>query len=180
MTADTFQQAKESLQAHGYFKLPKWREQQTRADRTGALDDLLLFEKAYIRRLREVGIPAFSHCIMRGDEQQLRLYQKGVSKALPGQSPHKYGCALDVIHSIHGWNLPDSDKGRESKCWEVMRHIGFEVADSIGVEMVNGGDFESLWDPAHWELKNWRDHKVLPNVPTETAALLQHLGLSSG
>ena len=34
--------------------------------------------------------------------------------------------------------------------------VGKEVARKMGLRVTWGGDFKSLYDPAHWELTDWR------------------------
>nr|QJB21440.1 MAG: hypothetical protein [Microvirus sp.] len=100
--------------------------------------------------MRKVGVPMYAHSVWRTPEEQQARYVAGHSKAKAGQSPHQYGLAVDLIHGIRGWDMPDDS-------WRMIGHIGKEVAAQNGVPIVWGGDFKSLYDPAHWELKGWRD-----------------------
>lgn len=127
----------------------RWLSCQNRANRTGAHPDILEFEKRFMKRARKIGIPLFAHCVMRTSDEQNRLYIKGVSKARAGQSPHNYGLAVDIVHCTKAWDL-------SRKQWDLLGHIGKEVAAQLGVKIVWGGDWD-FYDPAHWELRNWRD-----------------------
>lgn len=127
----------------------KFLDQQMRAVRDGAHPDILEFERVLIRRMRKLGVPMFAHCVMRGDVDQMRAYVSGHSNARPGESPHNHGCAVDIIHGTRAWSIP-------RKSWEVVGHVGKEVSKAKGIPIVWGGDFKRLWDPAHWELANWR------------------------
>lgn len=127
----------------------KHRQQHLRANRAGATSDLLAFERAFCARFRKLGIPMYAHCVVRDAGEQQRLYVQGRSMARPGRSPHQYGMAVDLVHGRLHWELPRS-------CWEIIGHVGLEVAQQAGVKVVWGGSFEKLWDPAHWELADWR------------------------
>lgn len=127
----------------------RYTDQQGRADRVGAQPEILEFERLLVRRCRFIGIPMFAHSVCRNGDDQNRLYVKGVSKARAGQSPHNYGAAVDLIHGTKGWNLT-------RKQWDVIGHLGGQVAKSLTLKIVWGGTWD-FWDPAHWELANWRE-----------------------
>lgn len=126
----------------------RWREQQTRAVRTGVHPDILLFEKKFISKAKSMGIPLFCHAALRGDAEQTRLRNAGFSNAGAGQSPHQYGLAVDIIHGVLGWNL-------HRKSWDILHHIGLEVAVANSIPIKWGGHFNSIYDPAHWEHAEW-------------------------
>ncbi len=134
----------------------KFFEQQQRADRVGAHPDILEFEKTLVRRLRKLGVPMFAHCVMRGEQDQHMAFVSGHSLARWGDSPHNFGCAVDLIHGTRAWSIP-------RKSWEVIGHVGKEASAAKGIPIVWGGDFKRLWDPAHWELANWRNrvHEIV-------------------
>lgn len=131
----------------------KYGEQQGRADRVGAQKQILDFERKLVRRFLNMGVPLFAHCVVRGDEEQNRLLKAGVSKAGAGESPHNYGAAVDLIHGTKAWAL-----SREQ--WAIIGHVGKEVAAQAGIHVTWGGDDgpgdKFNWDPAHWELTEWR------------------------
>lgn len=141
----------------------KYSEQQGRADRVGAQLPILEFERAFVRAMRVKDIPMFAHSLCRNGDDQTRLYIKGVSKARAGQSPHNYGAAVDLIHGTKGWQLT-------RKQWDIVGHIGKQVAARIRVTytapdgsirtkpllLTWGGDWE-FYDPAHWEMTDWRE-----------------------
>ncbi|MFC3705921.1 M15 family metallopeptidase [Devosia honganensis] len=124
------------------------QEQQFRAGREGAHPFIVAFEGRFIRRMRALGVPMFAHEVWRMPERQDELYRAGRSKAKAGQSPHNFGCAVDLVHGTQGWNLNDQQ-------WSLIGHVGKEVALSLGVKLVWGGDWK-FYDPAHWELADWR------------------------
>lgn len=105
-----------------------------------------------IKRMAHHMVPIFAHSIVRGQKEQEAAFAGGFSNARFGKSPHNYGCAVDLIHGVKAWQL-------DKKSWEIIGHIGKELAKSKGIKIVWGGDFKSLYDPAHWELENWREIK---------------------
>ncbi|MHA6692268.1 M15 family metallopeptidase domain-containing protein [Devosia sp. A449] len=126
-----------------------WREQQRRAVREGAHPKVLKFEAAFIRRMKRVGIPMWAHCVIRSEYEQAEMVRNGVSKDSPddGLWPHR-GCAVDLIHSVKGWQMNDDE-------WKLIGHLGKEISAQMGLSMQWGGDW-SFYDPAHWEVKNWK------------------------
>lgn len=141
------------LRYKDFLLTQRWTEQQMRADRQGAHPEILAFEKAFIARFRRLGIPMFAHSVWRTPEEQTRLYVTGFSNAMPEDAPHCGGVAVDLIHSIKGWEIPTLG-------WKLIGEIGKEVAQRIGVKVEWGGDWKTRkfpeGDPAHWQLKDWR------------------------
>lgn len=130
----------------------RWQEQQGRAVRDGAHPAILEFERAFIRRMSKLGIPVFASEVMRSAKRQDELHALGNSKARGGRSPHQWGCAVDLVHSVRGWSL-------SAKEWEIFGHVGEEVAKAKGLKLNWGGVWE-FFDPAHWEIEDWQDIKL--------------------
>lgn len=126
----------------------KWGEQQMRADRHGAQPEILEFERKLIKRAFKLGVPLFAHCVNRTSVEQNKLFREGRSKARAGESPHNYGAAVDLIHGTKGWNLT-------RRQWGIIGHLGKELARSLTLDVTWGGDWK-FYDPAHWELTDWR------------------------
>lgn len=89
---------------------------------------------------------------VRTHDEQDRLYAKGVTKAKGGESPHNYGCAVDQVHYSRYWDLTKKE-------WAVIGLIGKEVARRRNIKIVWGGDW-GFYDPAHWELRDWRHYRA--------------------
>jgi len=138
------------LRAPDYVKSEKYIKQQWQATRDGADERIVTFARKFVVRMENLGVPMFPHVFVRSREDQQVAFDSGVSRAKPGQSPHQYGLAVDIVHGIKAWDL-----SRES--WALIGHIGKEIATQNGLKVVWGGDFKSIWDPAHWELADWRD-----------------------
>lgn len=131
----------------------RYREQQWRADRQGADPQILEFEKRFVARMAKLDIPVFAHEMVRSVARQNELYVKGFSRARGGQSPHQIGMAVDIIHSLKAWKLTDRQ-------WSIFGHAGKEIAKQAGIPITWGGDFKSLYDPAHWEISGWKQKGI--------------------
>lgn len=143
----SLEEARRFLVNRPFLASPRHKAQHWRAVRDDAHPDILAFERVFIRRFRKMGIPMFAHCIVRPDAVQMRHFVTGVSKARPGESPHNVGKAVDLVHGTRAWQVP-------KPCWDLMGHIGKEVAQQLGIKVVWGGDWR-FYDPAHWELAGW-------------------------
>lgn len=151
-----YQTAMRQLINKPFLETPKWREQQGRAVRKGCHPDIIRFEHALVMDLRGRGMPFFCHSAFRTMQEQKELWLKGVTKAMSGESPHNHGAAVDIIHSVHGWEIDD-------RSWDIIGHIGHEIAHREKIDIQWGGEW-TFYDPAHWELRDWQD--VLANSDT--------------
>ena len=127
----------------------RYKDQQYRANIEGAHADILEFGKRLVTRMRKQDVPLFILNCVRGEKAQNEYYRTGVSKAPYGSSAHNYGMAVDIIHGTKGYEL-------DRKSWDLLGHIGKEISVQAGIPITWGGDFKSIYDPAHWELKEWR------------------------
>lgn len=118
--------------------------------------DVRDFTLAVINELHRYQVPLRCFNIWRGKEAQNKAFAEGNSRARWGQSPHNFGLAVDLIHATEGWG-----KGKPNSmpklAWEAIHVIAMEVARRKGLSFRWGGHFQGLWDPAHYELKAWRD-----------------------
>lgn len=127
--------------------------------------DLQRFYERFQAALKARGIAMVLFQANRSHLEQDALFSKGVSKARAGQSAHQYGCAVDVIHFKKAWGLSKRE-------WAVIGAIGKEAARKANVKVVWGGDFKSIYDPAHWELADWRERRsAYPAKLRDLAAL---------
>lgn len=126
----------------------RYKDQQMRAVRENAHPDILEFEKRLITKMRKQFVPLFCHCLWRDALTQNALRQSGKSKAWAWESPHNYGLAVDIVHSTKAWDLT-------TKQWELLGHIGKEISVQAGINVTWGGDWK-FYDPAHWELSEWK------------------------
>lgn len=126
----------------------RYQDQQLRAVYDGAHPLIVDFTRAFVKEAARYSIPIFSHCVVRDEDEQMRLYSQGRSKAVFGRSPHNYGMATDLVHGTRAWNLERAE-------WDFLGVLGKEVARKRGIKVEWGGDWE-FYDPAHWELLDWR------------------------
>ena len=88
----------------------------------------------------------------RGYVDQMEAYVEEFSKARFGQSPHNYevSLAVDVVPYPSGW--------KDEKILADFAIYVKGVAHGLGyLNMIDwGGDFKSINDMAHWELREWR------------------------
>lgn len=146
-----------ALVARDFLHSVKHQEQHLRANREGAHEQILLFEKKFLAKMRKLGIPMFAHSVVRTNEEQTKLFVQGVTNAKAGQSPHNYGMAIDLVHGVKAWDL-------QPQSWTMIHHIGIEIANQNGIKIRSGYDWDQdgdltdqrLPDPAHWELRDWK------------------------
>ena len=145
-----FQQTLNAMANRPFLKTPKFQQQQKRALREGAHPHIVEFADKLVARLAKLGIPVFPHCIVRTRDEQASAFVRGVTKDSPedGLWPHM-AFAVDIIHGILAWDMTP-------QMWAVIGHIGKEVASSMGIKIVWGGDWKRFPDPAHFELQDWR------------------------
>lgn len=125
----------------------KYQEQQWRADRLYCRPEILVFADRFIKEAKKIGVPLFPHEFYRSPARQKELADAGKSKLVDGA--HNRGAAVDIVHGTKAWALTRHQ-------WSLLGHLGKEVATRTGVKLVWGGDW-NFYDPAHWELENWRD-----------------------
>ena len=118
--------------------------------------------------MKEMGRELIIVSAYRSLEVQAKLYAQGrtapgkiVTRAVAGSSPHNFQCAVDCwVMSEDGssidWNNSD------------FKTIARSHAASVSDKIVWGGNFHSIIDLPHWELKSWRMvrakvEKIIPN-----------------
>jgi len=125
-----------------------------------------LFAASLIEVLRVQNIPMWVHSAYRTAADQKAAFDGGFSKLNTHRAPHRQGKAVDIVHGKFAWELTKQE-------WAHIGKIGKEVLARINrnrlvkdrFELVWGGDWSNPWDPAHWEISNWRDSIVLyPDV----------------
>lgn len=123
--------------------------------------ELKLWFYAFQKKLAKVGVPVRVHSGFRSSFDQNVLFNKGVSKARGGQSPHNKGLAVDVIHTTRAWDATLMPRD----AWSLFGAVGKEVARSRGLKLDWGGDW-SFYDPAHWQFSDWRIRSAVTFEPS--------------
>lgn len=134
-----------------FMRDEKYLVQRGRADWRGADRDLIRFSYRFYMRTVAQGIPMYAHTVYRSFDEQKRLQSLGHSNLSDG--PHQRGAAVDFVHSELHWEAG-------ADLWEYLGVLGKEVARTEGVEIEWGGDWSNLYDPAHWQLPNWRSYPL--------------------
>lgn len=114
--------------------------------------DIQRFTETFVKKLARYSVPFFPHGVYRSPEEQEALFAKGVTRVRAGQSAHNFGMAVDLVHYGFYWDLTRKE-------WELIGAFGKDLAKSMALKVTWGGDFKSIWDPAHWELSDWRDYR---------------------
>lgn len=94
-------------------------------------------------------------CTLRSNAEQAALFAQGrtapgkiVTKALPGQSAHNYGLAIDVVPIVNG--KPDWDGTHP--VWQQIGQLGI----AAGLDWAGAPDF-SFHELAHFQMVGWRE-----------------------
>lgn len=78
----------------------------------------------------------------RSDEEQLRVFNLGTSKAKPPHSPHNWGLAADFVpYGDEGWHWPNTNW----EGWAELRKVAAEVNLECHIQ----------WDRPHVEVPEW-------------------------
>lgn len=142
-----------------YFTDEAYLRQQDRADWQYADPRLVEFASKFIEAMRRKGVPVYAHSVFRTEAQQNELYDEGRSRARWPRASHCQGKAVDLVHSRYHWN------GMRPADWQYFGKVGLDLADRLGIEVEWGGTW-SFYDPAHWQLANWKDDiKVIKAGP---------------
>ncbi|WP_195822667.1 M15 family metallopeptidase [Roseobacter sp. MH60115] len=149
-----YQAAALSLRDMALVKSKLHQQQALKVSTEGAHPLIVEFYRKFHKELEARGFSFYAHCFVRDAATQRAIYRRGNSKAPPGSSPHNYGLAVDIVHSLYHWELDDDPQMAERK-WRLIGVIGKEVARKANIPIEWGGDW-SFWDPAHWQLKDWR------------------------
>jgi len=143
-----YREAAARLRDMSVIRSQLFRDRAFRVSFDGCHPDLIRFKRVFLADLHRAGMPFFVFQAMRSREDQDRAFASGVSKAKGGQSAHNFGMAIDVVHFPRFWDLTTRE-------WDVIGAIGADVSRRLSVPVVWGGSWE-FYDPAHWELADWK------------------------
>lgn len=148
------------------------------ADWQNADPRLMRFVFVFVEMARQRQIPLYVHSCFRTPEAQARLKAGGRSRAGAGRSPHNIGEAVDIVHSVFHWDLTRDE-------WAFLHVLGRLALDRVNatlpknekLSLVWGGSFKTLYDPAHWEIEDFR--KRLGPRPVGTPRRFTPRGLTN-
>jgi hypothetical protein len=164
-----------------YFSSDTHIRQLTRANWEGVHPGIVKFAVSFYREARKFGIPVYIHTVYRSPDKQAELVSGGFSQLKLG--PHTRGCAVDLVHGEYLWDdMPTVG-------WAVWKLIADRVIqanpdlptiqwggdwDGDGLAVPEDPD-ESFWDPAHFQLKDWRQFRVYQSLyPVHRSPLIWH------
>lgn len=145
------------LRAPGHLASTAYLRQLERADWAHA-DPRLMFWSAHVcEALRRRCIPLYVHTALRDRAEQDRVFSAGHSKARYPSSAHNIGEAIDIVHGVHHWDLTRT----EWAALEVLGRLSLAKVNAYlpaarKLRLVWGGSFKGLYDPAHWEVEDFR------------------------
>lgn len=150
-------QAPERLQAPRHFLTDGFLRQHDRADWQHVDRRLMRWAAVFTELARKRGIPLYVHCALRTEAEQAKVNHAGNSKALYPRSAHNIGEAVDIVHGVFHWDLTRQE-------WSMLHVLGRRALDLVNRDLKKvdqlhitwGGDFKSLYDPAHWEITDYR------------------------
>ncbi|MDO5631358.1 MAG: M15 family metallopeptidase [Paracoccus sp. (in: a-proteobacteria)] len=156
------------LRAPGHFLSNTYLRQLDRADWAFVDPRLQYWAALFQEYARKRGVPLYVHSALRDKATQEKAFSEGRSKAIYGRSAHNIGEAVDIVHGVYHWNLTENE-------WRVIHMLGMAALDRVNAQLPKdrklrltwGGEFKSLYDPAHWEIMDYRQ-RLRPMPKTET------------
>lgn len=174
--------APERLKAPLHFKNEAYMRQVRRADWSFCDVRLLVWAAQFQLMAKERDIPLYVHTALRSKALQNELRRKGMSKAKYPLSAHNIGEAVDVVHGTYHWDLNKAE-------WDLLHVLGRLALDRVNsrlpagdkLSLTWGGHFKTLYDPAHWEISDYRHRtrelpeplKPVSRSPDEVMGLLR-------
>jgi hypothetical protein len=156
------------LVAPSIFWAAGYLDNAMRADWAQVDPRLMRWAALFQEYARKRGVPLYVHSALRDEATQNALAASGRSKAVYPLSPHNIGEAVDIVHGVFHWDLTPAE-------WKWLHVIGRLALDRVNstlkrddkLQLVWGGTFETLYDPAHWEIKDFRQRrrKLAPSTP---------------
>lgn len=128
---------------------------------------LMKWAAVFIELARKRGIPLYVHSAFRTEAEQAAALAAGNSKVAYPRSAHNIGEAVDIVHGVFHWTLTERE-------WAMLHVLGRRALDLVNrdlkkldkLQLTWGGDFKSMYDPAHWEITDYRARiKRLPLGP---------------
>lgn len=149
--------APERLRAPAHMLTDSFLSQHDRADWQHTDRRLMIWASKFIEEARQREIPLYVHSALRTEKEQHAVFHAGNSKTPYPRSAHNIGEAVDIVHGTLHWNMTREE-------WAYLHTLGRLCLDRLNAQLpkdqklhlVWGGDFKSLYDPAHWEIQDYR------------------------
>lgn len=150
-------QAPQRLLAPGFIGTDGYIRQGEKADWQHCDRRLMRWAAMVVEAARKRGVPLYVHCAFRGEAEQAMVNARGNSKAAFPRSAHNIGEAVDIVHGTYHWNMTRQE-------WDLIRVLGERALDRLNAGLNKadklhlkwGGTFKTLYDPAHWEIEDYR------------------------
>lgn len=178
-------EALERLRAPGFMRTNAFLAQWDLVDWQHVDPRLMMWAAMLIEQARLWGIPLYVHSAFRTEAEQADMILRKVSRTPYPRSAHNIGEAVDIVHGVFHWNMSPRE-------WQALHVLGLRCLDRLNagvkaadrLQLTWGGHFTSLYDPAHWEIADYRMRiKRLPVGPpvrrTPRDILRNDLGLRS-
>lgn len=155
------------LAAPAFMRKDAFLRQMDRADWQHVDRRLMRWAAVFIELARKRDIPLYVHCALRTEVDQARVNIQGNSKAHYPRSAHNIGEAVDIVHGVYHWEMTRQE-------WQMLYVLGLRALDLVNADLKKadkldltwGGHFKSLYDPAHWEIADYRSRiRRLPVGP---------------
>lgn len=156
--------APDRLKAPLHFRSESYMRQIRRADWSFCDPRLAVWAAVFQQMARKRDIPLYVHAALRPKSVQNALVAQGRSRAKYPRSAHNIGEAVDIVHGVFHWSMNESE-------WSLLHALGNMALDRCNaylkgpfkLSLTWGGDFKRLYDPAHWEITDFRNRiRVLP------------------
>lgn len=157
LPSDAEWQAPERLKYPVYWRLQMYLDQSSRADWQSTDIRLQRWAALFIEYARKRDIPLYVHCATRTEAEQALVYARGNSRARYPSSAHNIGEAVDIVHGRYHWDMTRQE-------WQMLYTLGMLALDRVNatlpkaqkLQLTWGGHFRTLYDPAHWEIADYR------------------------
>lgn len=117
-----------------------------------------LYLKNWFKNLQLDNPEVHISCASRGREAQERAFQNGSSKAQFGQSPHNYGCAIDIFRLLN-----DTYDLWPKWFEEVIKpNIPIELFWYGEINNKTGKPVHDFYELPHIEVRNWKSLDLKP------------------
>lgn len=170
------------LRARSFLLSEAHLRQWDRANWAGVDPRVMRFAALMVEMARKRDIPLYVHCALRNKAEQDAAFAAGHSKLRWPDGAHNWGAAVDIVHGVFHWDLtPQEWRFMEFLGRRAERRLNATLSKDRQLSFVWGGNWSSLYDPAHWQVANYRTYYGSPvetdGVVRRTPRSILRLGL---